>query len=66
MNIKDISTALGVAPNTIRNWLSVYQEFLSPGAHPLPGKRRVLSSHDLQVLALITTLKRRTRIRAPF
>lgn len=57
MNIKQLSDRLGTAPNTIRNWTSVYSEFLTPSANPTLGKRRELTAHDLRVLNFVATLK---------
>ena len=57
MNIKQLADQLGVAPNTIRNWTSVYGEYLTPGANPPQGQRRTLSDHDLRVFAYVTAMK---------
>jgi hypothetical protein len=60
MNIKQLADFLGLSPNTVRNWLSEYQEFFSPGANPPPGDRRVLSDIDLRVVAYIAGLRKIT------
>jgi DNA-binding transcriptional MerR regulator len=55
--VTDFTKAYGVQPNTIRHWSKNFADFLSPGANPEKGKRRMYSYDDAEVIALIAEMR---------
>ena len=56
-NSRQVAALFGVALETIRNWGSEFQDYLSPLANPGQGRHRKYSAEDLTVLALVRELK---------
>lgn len=56
-NSRQVAALFGVALETIRNWGSEFQEYLSPLANPGQGRHRKYSHEDLAVFALVRELK---------
>lgn len=56
-NSRQTAALFGVALETIRNWGSEFQDYLSPTANPGKGRHRKYNQEDLAVLALANELK---------
>ncbi len=50
---KDIETLFGVSHQSAKNWSDEFAEYLSPTARPTPGHKRVFTSEDMRVFALV-------------
>ena len=57
MNMKKVADKLGVVPNTVRNWIDEYHQFLSSSAHPPKGRTRVLTAQDVRILHYIAAAR---------
>jgi len=55
--MKQLTTRYGVRANTIRRWTETCEEYLSPGANPLKGKRRQYTVDDADVIDLVATMR---------
>jgi DNA-binding transcriptional MerR regulator len=47
---------------TIRNWAIEFENELSPTANPGPGRQRAFSDSDLEIIALIASMKREGKL----
>ena len=56
-NSRQVAALFGVALETIRNWGSEFQDYLSPLANPGQGRHRKYNPEDLAVFALVRDLK---------
>lgn len=56
-NSRQVAALFGVALETIRNWGSEFQDYLSPLANPGQGRHRKYNPEDLSVFALVRDLK---------
>lgn len=56
-NSRQVAALFGVALETIRNWGSEFQDYLSPLANPGQGRHRKYNPEDLSVFALVRELK---------
>ena len=57
-NVAAAAHIVGVPPNTLRNWLVAYREYLSPSCNPGPNIERRIDDHDLAVLKLVSSMRR--------
>jgi len=57
MKIGETATLLGVSDNTVRNWVSEFEDFFSPNARKERGRQRTFTEADVLVLATIATLR---------
>jgi DNA-binding transcriptional MerR regulator len=57
MQTKQLADLLHLQPNTIRRWCETFHPYLSPLPSPPKGKTRVLTDHDVQVLAYIAAAR---------
>lgn len=55
--VGDAATLFDVTPQTIRRWTDEFSDYLSTGANPDDGSTRVFTDTDMEVLALVATVK---------
>jgi len=55
---RHVAELFGVSRETVRSWSLEFEEFLSAGASPGEGRRRVFNEDDLRVFALIREQKK--------
>lgn len=52
----DVQIIFGKSSETIRQWAIEFRDYLSPGATPGQGRRRIFTEEDLKVFALINEM----------
>jgi DNA-binding transcriptional MerR regulator len=57
MNTTKLAKLINVSPDTVRRWTNDYRDYLSPTGAPVKGQTRVLTPHDMAVLAHIAVLR---------
>lgn len=55
--VSTIVELFGVSKHTVRTWSSEFASFLSPGASPSSGSKRIFDEEDLGVFGLISHLR---------
>jgi DNA-binding transcriptional MerR regulator len=55
--VGEAATLFDVTPQTIRRWADEFSTYLSSGANPPHGNIRTFTEEDMQVLALVATVK---------
>lgn len=55
--VSTIVDLFGISKHTVRSWSSEFAHYLSAGASPKPGQKRVYDDADLGVFALIAHLR---------
>lgn len=56
-----LATAFGKSEITITRWVEAFSDFLSPSAIPGPGKTRMFTDEDVEVLALVAEQRNKKR-----
>jgi len=62
--VSDLEKLFGVSGNTIRRWAEEFTDYLQPQANPGDEKTRVFLEGDVEVLALVSSMKGQNR--APY
>jgi DNA-binding transcriptional MerR regulator len=62
--VTDLERLFGVSSNTIRRWAAEFEAYLNPQANPGDEKTRVFMESDVEVLALVASMKAENR--APY
>ena len=60
MKPHQVAHILDIGVSTVRAWSSQFAEFMSPSAQGGDGRYRDFTDHDVRVLHLINTMKRRS------
>lgn len=57
MKVSQVATALQISPPSVRNWAREFRDHLGPATNPGKDATRFFDQSDLQVLALVKSLR---------